>query len=50
MMADHKNVHYDPEGEKIVHQQITESYQSGVIDRILENEKLIAEKEESTSQ
>ena len=36
-MADKGMIHFDPEGEKIINQQITEAYQSGFIDSLFED-------------
>ncbi|MGV3488673.1 MAG: hypothetical protein ACO1OC_08840 [Tuberibacillus sp.] len=38
-MPDKENIHYDPEGEQIIRQQLTEAYQSGVIDSVFENDQ-----------
>ena len=34
-----EELHYDEDGEMTVHEQITEAYQSGVIDRLTEEEQ-----------
>jgi hypothetical protein len=34
-----EELHYDEDGEMAVHQQITEAYQSGVVDRLTEEEQ-----------
>lgn len=42
-MVDKKNklgLQYDPEGDKLTHQQLSESYQSGVIDNDVEGRKI----------
>jgi len=42
-VVDKKNklgLQYDPDGDKITNQQLSESYQSGVIDRDVEGRKV----------